>query len=255
MRILIIIFVFLLPISSAYSKDVITKTDGTKIDVKVEEITEGVIKYRNVSNPTGPIYTISRSSVATVLYENGELDEINTNINSPAESTNQFNSTSDEELIRLYEVQKEDNKDIESLSDAQLINMANVKTPSEKLYNKAKKYQKIGWIGGGTIFTLCTVIGILSNHQNQFDAHGGNKFAFLEGLGFGIALGGAWCLGFYLKANSLIKQAREMQLYSSTIIENEFIRFGDNSLTAGINVMGNRMVNSHSLGLSIGLNF
>lgn len=47
----------------------------------------------------------------------------------------------------------------------------------------------------------------------------------------------------------------EMQSYSATLIENEILHFGDKSLTAGINLMGNRMVNTHGLGMSISFNF
>ena len=71
----------------------------------------------------------------------------------------------------------------------------------------------------------------------------------------GVGAGALFCLGFNLKANSLMKQASQMQSYSLTFIENEIMQFGDNKLTAGINVMGNRIVNSHCLGLTLGLNF
>lgn len=76
-RIHALILCLLLCVASAFAKDVITKTDGTKLDVKVEEITETVIKYRKASNPTGPVYTIPVSSVSTVQYENGDIDTFN----------------------------------------------------------------------------------------------------------------------------------------------------------------------------------
>ena len=87
------------------------------------------------------------------------------------------------------------------------------------------------------------------------DSDGEPEPYVLGGTIAGVALGAAWCIGFNMKANSLTKQARQMQSYSATLIENEIMQVGNNSLTAGINVMGNRMVNSHSLGLSLGLNF
>ena len=44
--------------TAASAQDVITKTDGSKLEAKVEEITESVVRYRKASNPNGPVYTI-----------------------------------------------------------------------------------------------------------------------------------------------------------------------------------------------------
>ena len=153
MRIHALILCLLCCVASAFAKDVITKTDGTKLDVKVEEISETVIKYRKASNPTGPVYTIPITSVATVLYENGEIDIFNDLTDSTTVCSNQTVSPSDDELKKLADSQICDNQS-GSVSDAQLFKMAYGKTVYEDLKDKAKKYRKIGWYGGSTILFL-----------------------------------------------------------------------------------------------------
>lgn len=254
MRIQTLILCLFFCVASVFAKDVITKTDGSKIDAKVEEITETVIKFHKVSNPTGPVYTIPISLVATVLYENGAEDTFNASVSTSLFQEDQTPIVSDEELMQMADSQTKDYSG-KYVSDADLLKIYYSQTPSETIFRKAKKYRLIGWIGGGALFTVCTIAGILENHQNQFDSDGGNKYALIEAVGIGVGLGGLWCMGFNLKANKLIKQAKQMQSYNTILIENEIMQFGKNSLIAGINIMGNRMVNSHSLGISLGLNF
>ncbi|MDE6562470.1 MAG: hypothetical protein K2K75_13895 [Muribaculaceae bacterium] len=250
MRIHALILCLLCCVASAFAKDVITKTDGTKLDAKVEEISETVIKYRKASNPTGPVYTIPITSVATVLYENGDIDTFNAYTNpSPVSSTKQM-SPSDDDLLRLADSQTYDNLS-GGISDNQLFKMAYGKTVYEDLQDKAKKYRKIGWYGGSAILILG--IGISMAIWSDSSTFGESGEIII--LGTTLVAASAWTLGFNLKAYSLLKQSREMQAYSAQIIETEIVQFGENKLTAGINVMGNRMTNSHSLGVSLGLSF
>ena len=108
--------------------------------------------------------------------------------------------------------------------------------------------RKVGLYGGCGLLIVGLGLGITCACFENFEG-------FAIGMLSGVVAGGLWYLGFNLKANSLMKQARQMQSYSSTIFENKFLQFGDNSLTAGINIMGNRMFHSQSVGLSLGLNF
>ncbi|MDE6637238.1 MAG: hypothetical protein K2K32_03270 [Muribaculaceae bacterium] len=256
MRIQTLILCLLFCVASSFAKDVITKTDGTKLDAKVEEITETVIKYRKVSNPTGPVYTIPIASVASVLYENGDVDTFNTEVVMPDVPTVKKTSPSDEELISIAESQSVPNQS-GYVSDTELFKIASsLGRSSNDLMDQANKYRKISWIGAGTILVV-GICGTTLLFGGMWGFEDSDITSFILPVAAGCSAGAAaiWALGFNMKANSLMKQAREMQSYSATLIENEIIRIGDNSLTAGINLMGNRMVNSHTLGLSLGLNF
>ena len=56
------------------AQDVIVKKDQSTVMSKVLEITNTEIKYKNWNNLDGPTYSISRSEVANINYENGEVE-------------------------------------------------------------------------------------------------------------------------------------------------------------------------------------
>lgn len=70
--------VFLLAISltsmKTYAQDVITKKDGSEIQAKVLEVISTEVKYKKFDNQTGPTYSIQKSEVLMVKYENGTKD-------------------------------------------------------------------------------------------------------------------------------------------------------------------------------------
>lgn len=57
--------------ASAYSQDIIVKTNGDELQAKVAEIGDTSIKYRKFSNPNGPMYSIASSEVFIIRFENG----------------------------------------------------------------------------------------------------------------------------------------------------------------------------------------
>ena len=246
MRIPTLILYLLLCVVSAYAKDVITKTDGSTIDAKVEEITESVIKYRKASNTTGPVYTIPIASVATILYENGTTDTFNSPVATTTVPVAQTASPSDEELMQLAESTTSNNSS-GYVSDRELLKIYSDRVP-EDLKPKVSMYRKIGWIGGGVLFAVGLAAGI-SVYAGDWHDWG------VTWLGVGTVSAAIWCLGFNLKANSLVNQAKKAQSYSATIFENKLTQFNNNTLTAGLNVMGNHLTYSHSIGVSLGLNF
>jgi hypothetical protein len=64
-------------VTIAYSQDVITKKTSEDIQAKVLEVTTTEIKYKKFDNPTGPTYTLLRSEVLMIRYENGTKDVFN----------------------------------------------------------------------------------------------------------------------------------------------------------------------------------
>lgn len=56
----------------AFAQDVIVKRDGSAILAKVLEVNIDDIKYKKYSNQNGPNYTINKSEIMTINYENGE---------------------------------------------------------------------------------------------------------------------------------------------------------------------------------------
>jgi hypothetical protein len=80
----IISFLSLLPVLVS-AQDVLYKTDNTKQEVKITEITSTTIKYKAYDNPDGPFYTLSKTNVALIIYQNGQHETFisETNNNAP----------------------------------------------------------------------------------------------------------------------------------------------------------------------------
>jgi hypothetical protein len=78
-RCLAIIIIVLAAAVSAHAQDIVTTKDGRLIRARVTEVTPELVKYKTEANPDGPLYSLKRSDVKTILYANGMLD----NFDSP----------------------------------------------------------------------------------------------------------------------------------------------------------------------------
>lgn len=58
----------------AAAQDVILKKDGDEIKAVVKEVLDDAIKYNKFDNPTGPVYSIKKSDVFMITYQNGSKD-------------------------------------------------------------------------------------------------------------------------------------------------------------------------------------
>ena len=71
-RVLFSAIVMLAFMGTAIAQDVITTKDGNDIQAKILEVTNAEIKYKKFNNPDGPIFTLKKSEVLIVRYQNGE---------------------------------------------------------------------------------------------------------------------------------------------------------------------------------------
>lgn len=76
MKNLLFVFIVLLGFAS-YAQDIITTKKGEDIKAKVLEITIQEVKYKKVENPDSPIYTLLKSDILMIRYENGSKDIFN----------------------------------------------------------------------------------------------------------------------------------------------------------------------------------
>ena len=61
----------------SYSQDVLTKKSGEDIQAKVLEVTSSEVKYKKFDNQNGPTFTILKSDLLMIRYENGTKDLFN----------------------------------------------------------------------------------------------------------------------------------------------------------------------------------
>jgi hypothetical protein len=67
--------------SLVHAQDVIVRTDGEEIKAKVVEVGTTDVKYKKYGNESGPNYSLSKSKIFMIKYENGDRDVI-----TPAEA-------------------------------------------------------------------------------------------------------------------------------------------------------------------------
>ena len=56
------------------AQDIITLKSGDEIKAKVQEIGTDNVKYKKYENLTGPVYTLLKTDIFMIKYENGERD-------------------------------------------------------------------------------------------------------------------------------------------------------------------------------------
>jgi hypothetical protein len=57
-----------------FAQDIIILESGDEIKTKVQEIGTDNVKYKKYDNPSGPIYTLMKSDIFMIKYENGDKD-------------------------------------------------------------------------------------------------------------------------------------------------------------------------------------
>ena len=69
---------------TAAAQDLIVKTDATKVEAKVTEITPDAVRYKRFSNPDGPTYVLPVSEISYIQYANGEKEYFKAAASIPA---------------------------------------------------------------------------------------------------------------------------------------------------------------------------
>lgn len=67
---------------ATHSQDVIIKTNGEEIKAKVIEVQQTEVKYKQHDNLDGPLFSITKSEVFLIKYENGSKDVFPKDFNS-----------------------------------------------------------------------------------------------------------------------------------------------------------------------------
>jgi hypothetical protein len=60
--------------TSLFAQDIILKTSGEEIQVKVEEVGTSEVKYKKFSNLSGPVYVMQHTEIFMIKYETGDKD-------------------------------------------------------------------------------------------------------------------------------------------------------------------------------------
>jgi hypothetical protein len=213
----LLIFLMLLSATSVFAQDVIVKKDGSTILSKVIEIGTYEVKYKKHSNQNGPTYTISKSEIQSINYENGEKEDI-TQSKIVAQNKPSY-------------VQEDPN-------------MLRKKFEAEDLYKEARTLNIWSWVcvvagagGGVTGLILCK-----KDKTLQYITLGGG-LAVCCGLGGGLA-------GLASK-----KKSQAKSLLSSATILNYDLKIGDYTLSPSVNLLTDNQTLTPHVGLGFKFDF
>lgn len=101
MRKFILTAFYLLSINSLMAQDIIILKNGDEIKSKVTKVGKMEIDYKKWSNLNGPDYTIEKSDVFLIKYQNGEKDIISDN-NQKKQTSNSTTKLINEERQEYY---------------------------------------------------------------------------------------------------------------------------------------------------------
>jgi hypothetical protein len=208
----LILFAIIFTMTGAFSQDIITTKTGEDILAKMVEVGHTEIKYKKFDNQEGPLFTILKSDVLMIRYENGTKD--------------------------IFTEEPKSNTVVPPYSPS-----PNLNTPDNKLFyaGKVEKYRKMKGTGatltvvGGILLVvgIATLVNATSNsYTNSYGSTqtstSGNAAAGavayllgLGGLGAGIPL---WIVG-----------AHQQRKYSKRL-EGFTLRFNVNPQSKGVTV-------------------
>ena len=145
---LIVSLLFVAGITKA--QDVIVKKDSSTILSKVIEVSSSEIKYKKWSNLDGPTYSISRSEIVSINYQNGEVEKFENSSSNPT-IIQQNNSSKNGYMERDGNSLTLDGRYMSDEEVHALVGDANYKT-----YMSAKRQ-----INGGGFFTATFIISLV----------------------------------------------------------------------------------------------
>ena len=76
-RIILLLSVFVFSSTITFSQDTIFTKNDKIISSKVLEVLPQEIKFKKSENPDGPLYTMKKSEIKKIVYENGSVDIFN----------------------------------------------------------------------------------------------------------------------------------------------------------------------------------
>lgn len=71
---ILLVFVTFAQAQTPRKADVIIMRDETKLEVFIQEIDDQIIKYKKLSDPEGPLFSVKKSEIASIRYGNGEVE-------------------------------------------------------------------------------------------------------------------------------------------------------------------------------------
>jgi hypothetical protein len=215
MKKILFLFLFLCP-ALASAQDVIVKKDGSTIISKVLEITSTEVKYKKFSNQTGPTYSISKSDVQAINYDNGEKEDFSRSTIATQDKPSYVQE--DPYMLRK-------------------------KFEAEDLYKEARTLNIWSWV--------CVVVGAGGGITGLVLCEDETLKYITLGAGIAVCCGAGGGL-----AGLASKKKREAKsLLSSTTLLDYNLKIGDYTLSPSVNLLTDNQTHTPHLGVGLMFNF
>lgn len=226
----------LLSATCVFAQDVIVKKDGSTIVSRVLKFSSTEIEYKKFSNLNGPTYTILKSEVRSINYENGEKETFGEPLQTP---------TLPQES---YTIGSTTINPPQTVSDEALMQMVGGNVPQTKI----KRLKTLAWTVGPVLAVAGAGCLTAAKTDHSEDGH-----AYEPKLISGIVLLGSgviWTSSFLIAANVT---KRKNELVINTPVWNQTIPLKNGSiLSAGVDIIkDSRYFNSSTLGLGLRYKF
>lgn len=235
-------FALLISFISSFAQDVIVKRNGDEVKVRVLEVNTDNIKYKNFDNQSGPLYTILKSEIFMIKYENG-MKEVITPETTPSNNggwsspSNSSSTPAAPDVPRKIEIVNndyyQDGFKLSSSKVMRLIKQGN-DTQAKEMAIAADKTSRAGkplivasiplMAAGLAIGGLSTlIISSYTNASYYSSSTSGNStvdfFRAPQIAGFSMFGIGAGCLvgGIVLKSSGAKKMTEAVEQYNTSI--------------------------------------
>ncbi|MBE9465862.1 hypothetical protein ACFP1I_25520 [Dyadobacter subterraneus] len=185
-------FIFL-SILASFSKaqnvrknDVIITRTNEKIEAIIQEVDAGKVKYKKASDPDGPVFTLDKKEISSILYGNGEVEKLDN-------ATDEYFAPDKTPPPVIYNKEPERSYNTRSGND-----LEKLKSDFRLYAKKSTKYRTMGLIGisAGVIFTTAGVL-LVSGSSSYYNSNGTlvydtdasvGSLLIIAGIGAGIPL-------------------------------------------------------------------
>jgi len=159
-RILVVVGWLISLTCACFAQDVIVTKDARKINAKVTEVNVSDIKYKNFDNLEGPTYTLLKSDVASILYQNGQVETFEMESSKPATATSI--SPTSPQTSSLIQIVKTENL---------LADMKNYNPALYSQYMSGKKMLKGGWFlaSSGVVFNVGGILLYTNRYSDRWN--------------------------------------------------------------------------------------
>ncbi len=230
----LLVLLFLLCSVGISAQDIIVMKDGSIIASKVIEVGQNEIKYKKYNNQDGPLYTISKTSVQSINYQNGAKDTFS----APVREENRY-------------LPNNQNDGYRQVNDRALVN---IDSQIQKPYKKAKTLRIIG-IAGGIALEIAGVV-LLSSCTYYDHINGNIRKQTDEPMkigGIACIVGGVACTTTCLLiAHNISKKAK---IQNVSLYQQKFEFNNGTSLIPSIDLLKDQALNIQTFGFGLRYNF